>query len=400
MFDNHRVQNAKVSFSFWKISHWNYPITYLLTPGWLVSTLRPRPLKDKDAFVIFLIISKPFLFLNRCTMRQCVLLSFYLFQHPTPLHLNHIFIDDISVTEAGIFPARTGVQHLMWIIAMEMEHNDGSGKSTSPSRVGFVKSKGVPLTQTSRPVGIRAVSTSGGKIANTCSIEISDVKTCVSLAGQLDPVVGNSFRIAEVEIGVVGHIHHRGSGGHCSRPVKQVYQWELWVLAPQIEGSLPEGVGDRDKNIPREALITIGWEKAERKGGGFLVQSPFPHTLVPAPAVKWSVGFFFFWNLTSNLGIGQLPFSAMEATTWTHNIIQVQLKVGCFCLTKKSSFFKCWNLVILAFKGELSISNSITSPANYRAQIPGNQVNMLGWFFNDCITPNKTAGSAILHFSI
>ena len=160
-------------------------------------------------------------------MRQCVLLSFYLFQHPTPLHLNHIFIDDISVTEAGIFPARTGVQHLMWIIAMEMEHNDGSGKSTSPSRVGFVKSKGVPLTQTSRPVGIRAVSTSGGNMANTCSIKIFDVKTCVSLAGQLDPVVGNSFRIAKVEIGVVGRIHHRGSGGHCSHPVKKVYQWEI-----------------------------------------------------------------------------------------------------------------------------------------------------------------------------
>ena len=71
------------------------------------------------------------------------------------------------------------------------------------------------------------MSTSGGNIANACWIEISDVKTCVSLAGQLDTVVGNSFRIAKVEIGVVGRIHHGGSGGHCSHPVKQVYQWEL-----------------------------------------------------------------------------------------------------------------------------------------------------------------------------
>ena len=126
---------------------------------------------------------------------------------------------------------------------------------------------------------------------------------------------------------------------------------------------------------------------------------PF-HTHLSQPLPS-SGQLFFLPNFDIKpLGIGQLPFPAMEATTWTHNIIQVQLKVGCFGLCKKCSFLKCWNLVILAFKGELSISDSITSPANYRAQIPGNQVNMLGWFFNDCITPNKTAGSAILHFSI
>ena len=141
---------------------------------------------------------KPFPLLNSCTMRQCVRLFYWhLFHHLPIVPLNHVVFNDISVTEAGIFSSRTGIQHLRAIVLIWPEDwlpyfftdifghafvyvfvsclcsiskdknmkTEQLGKSvrtttTSPSRVSFVKSRGVPWTPITRPVGIRAASTS------------------------------------------------------------------------------------------------------------------------------------------------------------------------------------------------------------------------------------------------
>ena len=86
---------------------------------------------------------------------------------------------------------------------------------TSPSRVGFVKSSGVPSTLTSRPVGMRASSTS--RLHRACQ-ENTITQTCGSLARQLHPVINNGIVVAQVEVGVVRHVQHCRLGRHRSYP--------------------------------------------------------------------------------------------------------------------------------------------------------------------------------------
>ena len=86
---------------------------------------------------------------------------------------------------------------------------------TSPSRVGFVKSSGVPSTVTTRPVGMRASSTS--RLHKACQ-ENTITQTCGSLARQLHPVINNGIVVAQVEVGVVRHVQHRRLGRHRSYP--------------------------------------------------------------------------------------------------------------------------------------------------------------------------------------
>ena len=86
---------------------------------------------------------------------------------------------------------------------------------TSPSRVGFVKSSGVPSTLTTRPVGMRASSTSVLHIA--CQ-ENTFTQTCGSPAWQFYPVINNGVVVAQVEVGVVCHVQHCRLGRHRSYP--------------------------------------------------------------------------------------------------------------------------------------------------------------------------------------
>ena len=86
---------------------------------------------------------------------------------------------------------------------------------TSPSRVGFVKSSGVSCTVTTRPVGMRASSTSVLHIA--CQ-EKTITQTCGSLARQFYPVINNGIVVAQVEVGVVCHVQHCRFGRHRSYP--------------------------------------------------------------------------------------------------------------------------------------------------------------------------------------
>ena len=132
---------------------------------------------------------------------------------------------------------------------------------TSPSRVGFVKSSGVPSTVTTRPVGMRASSTS--RLHRACQ-ENTITQTCGSLARQLHPVINNGIVVAQVEVGVVCHVQHCRLGRHRSYPEhfrnRMCSSCPYWL---QIQGCLSKSVRNRDENVPREALVSVRWYQAE-----------------------------------------------------------------------------------------------------------------------------------------
>ena len=178
-----------------QIWHWSQH-----TDPWLASqhSKTKATKKGKLHNVMISNLAKPPPLLNSGTMRQCVRLFYWhLFHHLPIVPLNHVVFNDISVTEASIFSSRTGIQHLRAIVLIwpedwlpyfftdifghafvyicigqlfvlhinRQKYENRAGKSvwmttTSPSRVSFVKSRGVPWTPTTRPVGIRAASTS------------------------------------------------------------------------------------------------------------------------------------------------------------------------------------------------------------------------------------------------
>ena len=190
---------------------------------------------------------------------------------------------------------------------------------TSPSRVGFVKSSGVPSTLTTRPVGMRASSTSVLHIARQ---EKTITQTCGSLARQFYPVINNGVVVAQVEVGVVGHVQHCRLGRHRSYPEhfrkRMCSTCSYWL---QIQGCLSKSVRNRDENVPRETLVSIRRYQAESESLTVLcfplcavrilslslipegerscvfIQPPLPQALVPASEVSvtkiWTLKLFF-----------------------------------------------------------------------------------------------------------
>ena len=204
-------------------------IDVLHTPGWLVSTLRPRPLRREGSinrgkmwwFQTF--FSPPRL--HNAPVCPSLLTPFppssrhssrphFLQRHKCDWS-RHILHQDTCPTPCGQFGNL--------VQPAEMGNGD-----TFPSCVSFVRSRGVPCTSTTRPVGIRAMSTSMHTLhkdnfrflLHPLHWEMfgRQLKTCISLAWQLHPVIGNSVFVAQVEVSVVGRVHHGGSRRRCSHP--------------------------------------------------------------------------------------------------------------------------------------------------------------------------------------
>ena len=136
----------------------------------------------------------------------------------------------------------------------------------------------------------------------------------------------------------------------------------------EIECSLAKSIGDRDEKVSREALVAIRWKKAESERPGrhqvkegwewgsqiLRPAGPSTHTC-PNPCNQLSKLFFNrrprdnwlrgmchklinYHSIQLLRRFGELPLASVKATTWTHDIIEVQLKSGFFTGWQRKCF--------------------------------------------------------------
>ena len=255
---------------------------------------------------------------------------------------------------------------------------------------------------------MRASSTS--RLHRACQ-ENTITQTCGSLARQLHPVINNGIVVAQVEVGVVRHVHHCRLGRHRSYPEhfrKRMCSTCLdWL---QIQGCLSKSVRNRDENVPREALVSVRWYQAESES---LTVLCFPFVCIWAVHINMSLSLYlrvrevvslssrpFHKHLSQPLKFHLLkknfetfflldqPFHWDQL--WKRHLLPpwrqqpgptTSLRSSCSCshVFVELCFYHPkswplpdwkWNLIICSFKGEFALSNPIASSSDDCSQVP------------------------------